>query len=218
MARGESKRERDRRERKRSNQGAQSELVATAYHEAAHAVAAHAVGRRVVYLRITPVTLPVGHPQNTADVPVVSLGFQLSEPLMAAEVNARHTSGEPFTGAETEWLLQETVISLAGPVMESPDGTPGATMADDFRAFGQIAGMLGRTDERDGVKVVEPEFLRRVERATRQVVSELLEHVIALSKALLETPEMDEKTAQAALAAIPAGSHRHLLDELLTAP
>lgn len=108
----------------------------TCLHEAAHIVAAHAIGRRPTYARSIPVYLPADGPTNGSGEPVISYGFNNSEPRLADEITAAARAGVPLTQEQREWLLGEAVICMA-PLGFDMDGDEG-----DRRQIGTCARML----------------------------------------------------------------------------
>jgi hypothetical protein len=223
VARAGSRRERERRERKdagRSRPFPYGNRELTALHEAGHVLVGHALGRRPVYVRITPVTLPVGHPENPLDTPIVSGGFHRDEPTMSPEVKAQYEGGLPLTAEQREWLLQECIIAFGGPLAElvvnqsAIDIGMTSPASGDFLQLGNCAGMLGYLAELNGETIVAPAFQDAAEDAARSILADLMEHVVELANALLATPVMEEEQVQAALAGVPSGSHVHLVASL----
>jgi hypothetical protein len=186
-------------------------------HEAGHAMAAHALGRHVVYIRTTPVRLPVGHPGNPSDRRVTSDGLVLTEPQLGDEINEQQLAGRPLTEEQVDWLLQEAVIVLAGPIAESPATDWPSVLAaakDDFRHLGQIARALGRYEERNGTVMVEPAFQHAAEHAARTILVAHTRDVLVLAKTLRATPVMREAELSVALAHLDRGSYLALLNPL----
>jgi hypothetical protein len=189
----------------------------TARHEAGHAVVAHALGRRVISIRATALRLPTGHPHNPFNKPVVSAGFTLNEPRRAEEINAQLDAGRAFTEDQTDWLLEEVVICLAGGLAESSAtdrATARASAAADLHQCGQIAGMLGRFVERGSAATADPVFLHLAETATRVILDALDADVLLLAKTLITNPVAGEDTIRKAFSELPCGSHRWVLDPL----
>src|SRR4051794_10630570 len=142
MARSGSRKERERRERRATSGKTPplSDPELTALHEVGHAVVAHALGRTPTYARVTYRRLPVGHPHNPYPYPLDSAGYHVSEPLLASEVYAHLKSGEPLAPEHVEWLWQEAVITLAGPIAEGNQHGP--EIQGDLHDVSQIAGLL----------------------------------------------------------------------------
>ena len=100
---------------------------ACAIHEAGHCLVAHAVGMHVIYATVKrEIVLPgricrKGHPGehvNTTDTPFVSDGFNVAEPLLAADVSQQLQAGLPLTVEHRLWLAQSALSSAAGPLAE----------------------------------------------------------------------------------------------------
>jgi hypothetical protein len=181
-----------------------------ARHEAGHAVVAHAVGQHPVYLTCIPRLVPVGDPENPTDAPLRGYGFHLAEPFRTDEINERVEAGLPFTADQVEWVRQEAVISVAGPIAEGK--VAGADL--DIDRFINMADVLGYAEERDGELFANEEFESAVIQLAERILFDYARLVVSLGKRLLARRELHAADIDAFLAGTVNGSHRHLLAEL----
>jgi hypothetical protein len=193
--------------------GGMAQLEASALHESAHTVVAHAVGRRPVYAGVLVRILPVGHPENHIHVPILSTGYSKQEPFLAAEVNAIAESGAPVPQELRTWLLQEIVISQAGPYIEeaatfTTDGGLG-----DRQQIAQAAMNLGAVVAMGDDLIVDPRLVEEASDLVYRILKERLDDFVAVTNALGRNGELHaDELAQ--LMSMPLGSHTHLLDRL----
>jgi len=131
--------------------------------------------------------LPIGHPQNPHDKPIVSTGFHRSQPLLADEVNQQHAAGLPFTDEQRDWLLTEAIINWGGPLVESMISDfddVNASAAGDFQAFARVAGMLGQTAGQGEGATVAPAFQAAATEAAKTILRDLMANVVELARLL----------------------------------
>jgi hypothetical protein len=182
-----------------------------ALHEAGHAVVAHALGRTPTYATrerepTTSRRLPVGHPLNPFPHPFVSGGFHISEPLLAKEVTAQFASGQPLKPEHVEWVRQQAVIIIAGPIAEEKNSGP-EWQADlnDLSHWAVVLGVVQSGEQ------VPPAFMHAVAKAAHTILADNTETLSTVMNALIARGDLGEAELAEALAGTPRGSHRHLL-------
>jgi hypothetical protein len=197
--------------------------VLSARHEAGHAIVAHALGRHLEWVYIGDFVLPVGHPNNEGDDPLVRRGYCLAGPLLADAISARHAARLPFTDEQADWLLTEAVITPAGYIGQASqswrrrrDAANGA--ASDREAFESVAFLLGQAEDVDEeTTLVSEAFETAAFETAKRILIELMGNLMQLTDMFADRPgEWTEEALQTVLRDLgsPLGSHRPMLQEL----
>lgn len=198
--------------------------MASAIHEAGHCAVAHSVGHHVVFVTIKrEIVLPgklfrkglPGQHRNLTGAPQVDDGFHLAEPLRADEINARADSGLPLTGDQRQWLIEEAVVTVAGPLAELHTGLGNGGADGDLQQLAIAAKLLGKTEQRNGQTFIDETWSHAVQMVAITILQESWTLVEEFTDQLLANEEMHAEACQTILSASPCGSHTQLLAELL---
>ena len=207
---------------------ARPDPTACAIHEAGHCLVAHAVGMHVIYATVKrEIVLPgricrKGHPGehvNTTDTPFVSDGFNVAEPLLAAEVEERLIAGLPLTPEHRLWLAQSALSSAAGPLAEIGAGLGDGGARSDLEQVSYFLNLLARSlmdsgEIADG-KAWYESALHSILDGARIILNQNLAHVGAFADQLIANLELDTDSCQGALSALPCGKCAWMIEEFL---
>ena len=206
-------------------------LDPTAYeiHEAGHCLVAHTVGMHGIYATVKRETvLPgdiwrKGHPGehlNTADTPFVSDGFNVAEPLLAADVSQQLQDGLPLTVEHRLWLGQSALSSAAGPLAEIGAGLGEGDALSDLEQVSDYLNLLARS-LMDSGEIVDGKAwyesaLHSILDGAWIILNQNLAHVEAFANELIANLELDADSCQAAVRGIPCGDRAWMVEDLLT--
>lgn len=186
--------------------------IAAAHHEAGHCVVAHALGWSGCSVTIRAEFVP---PDECGGLAVLKHGSFSYDTRQHREVNAREDAGLPFTAEQKQWLVEEAVILVAGPLAELNSGASnGENHESDAGPFWENALKLGKTEERDGKTVSSKDWFYAVQDCADTILQDCWTVVEGLAERLLEVGQMDEKACREQLRSWPSGSHAHLLSDL----